>query len=398
MTQHFDIAVVGNGLIGSAASRYLSAMGLTVAAIGPEEPPNYQAHQGVFASHYDQGRITRITDPDLIWGTLAARSIAAYHKVERASGVTFHHPTGHLRVSPNGPANQERLEKAEEVGRTLGAVYTWQRHTDLARIFPTLRFADGSQAIWERGGAGYVNPRQMAQAQLIVAAKQGATVVRETVVKVQKQNGSVELMTDANQTYKAHKVLVAAGAYSGFLLDRPLDLQRKAVTVLLAELGPRDAGRLAGLPSIIYYVDDHPVISSIYSAPPTGYPDGKLYFKIGGTLHTPVYLHTPEEIRGWFHTTGNPIESAALHEVLLNMIPGLQPLSFQTRPCVVTYTAHEYPYVDQFDDGQIFLAAGGCGSSAKSANEIGHIAARLVAKGRWDYDLPAHNFKACFLS
>ena len=82
----FDIAVIGNGMMGSAASRYLSATGQTVLAIGPGEPADWQAHQGVFASHYDQGRITRIIDPDPVWAHLAARSIAVYPEIEASKG------------------------------------------------------------------------------------------------------------------------------------------------------------------------------------------------------------------------------------------------------------------------------------------------------------------------
>ena len=58
MSEIFDVAVIGNGMIGAAASRYLSAAGLQVAAVGPSEPANWKTHEGAFASHYDEGRIT----------------------------------------------------------------------------------------------------------------------------------------------------------------------------------------------------------------------------------------------------------------------------------------------------------------------------------------------------
>src|SRR5215207_8952651 len=62
MQQTFDIGVIGNGMMGAAATRYLSTTGQHIVAIGPGEPEDWQSHQGVFASHYDQGRITRIID------------------------------------------------------------------------------------------------------------------------------------------------------------------------------------------------------------------------------------------------------------------------------------------------------------------------------------------------
>lgn len=63
----FDIAVIGLGMIGSAALRYLSqpAAGLHTVGIGPAEPRDWASHQGAFASHYDQAQITRVTDPNM---------------------------------------------------------------------------------------------------------------------------------------------------------------------------------------------------------------------------------------------------------------------------------------------------------------------------------------------
>lgn len=393
----FDVAVIGNGMIGAAATRYLSAAGLRVAGIGPGEPENWQSHQGVFASHYDQGRITRIIDPDPVWGLLGKRSIEVYRELETASGVKFHHAATCLRVSPEPSAPGDTFWPSEQVGRDLDAAFTIEREGEgLTEIFPFLRFPAGSLALWERGGAGYVNPRQVVQAQLTIARQQDAAIISEAVTAFKTTAAGVAITMTSGQTVQAQKVLIAAGAYSGWLLGRPLDLRRKAVTILLAALSPVEAARLRALPSIIYRLDQHPVLASIYSLPPIVYPDGKTYLKIGGTLRTPRYLQSAEETRDWFHTDGNPIEAEALREVLFAMIPKLTATTLQTKPCVVTYTAHDRPYVDQIDD-RVFIAAGGCGSAAKSSNEIGRMGALLVEQGQWAYDLPAENFVARYV-
>jgi sarcosine oxidase len=392
MMTRVDIAVIGNGMIGAAATRYLSATGLRVAGIGPGEPENWKTHQGVFASHYDQGRITRIIDPDPVWGLLGKRSMALYSEIEARSGIKFHHPASCLRVSPDPETPGDMLLQAEQVGRELDAAFTLEREDEgLNEIFPFLRFPSGSLALWERGGAGYINPRQLVQAQLTIAGQQGAAIILEAAVAIKTGPSGVTVTTTAGQEIQAHKVLIAAGAYSGWLLGRPLDLRRKAVTVLLAELPPAEAARLRAVPSIIYRLENHPVLASIYSLPPILYPDGKTYLKIGGTLRATKYVHSTDEVRDWFHTDGNPMEVEALREVLLTMIPDLAAASFQSKPCVVTYTAHDRPYIDQLDTA-IYLAAGGCGASAKSSNEIGRIGALLVGQDNWHYDLPAENF------
>jgi len=392
----FDVAVIGNGMIGAAATRYLSAAGLRVAGIGPGEPENWKSHQGVFASHYDQGRITRIIDPDPVWGLLGKRSIAAYREIEAGSGIKFHYNATCLRVSPEPSAPGDTFWQAEQVGRDLDAPFTIEREGEgLNEIFPFLRFPAGSLALWERGGAGYINPRQLVQAQLTVAQRQAAVIIPEAVTTIKTTAAGVTITTETGQTVQAQKVLIAAGAYSGWLLERSLDLRRKAVTVLLAELSPAEAARLRAVPSMICRLDQHPVLASIYSLPPIVYPDGKSYLKIGGTLRTPRYLQSAAETRDWFHSDGNPIEVEALREALFAMIPDLtvHNQSVQTNPCVVTYTAHDRPYIDQIDD-RIFIAAGGCGSAAKSSNEMGRMGALLVEQGQWTYDLPAENFVA----
>ena len=66
----YDVAVIGAGMFGSAAAKYLAAAGLRTLIIGAEEPQDWQEHDGVFGSHYDEARITRIVDPDPYWGEM----------------------------------------------------------------------------------------------------------------------------------------------------------------------------------------------------------------------------------------------------------------------------------------------------------------------------------------
>jgi glycine/D-amino acid oxidase-like deaminating enzyme len=114
--------------------------------------------------------------------------------------------------------------------------------------------------------------------------------------------------------------------------------------------------------------------------------------KIGGPLFTHPTLQTPEAIRHWFQSTGNPTEIAALQRALLELIPDLPVRGWSSKPCMNTYTAHGYPYVDQLDD-QLFVCTGGCGSAAKSSDEIGRMGALLAQHGTWVYDLPATTFR-----
>ena len=98
--QHHDVAVVGLGLIGSGALRALADAGQRCVGVGPAEPADWSNHPGVFASHYDSGRITRHLDRVREWGVLAARSIAGYADLEARSGIAFHRPVGVVLAVP----------------------------------------------------------------------------------------------------------------------------------------------------------------------------------------------------------------------------------------------------------------------------------------------------------
>jgi glycine/D-amino acid oxidase-like deaminating enzyme len=393
----FDYIVVGKGLIGSAAGRYLSATGEKVALIGPDEPADRQTHRGVFASHYDQGRITRILDEDLTWARLAQRSIDQYRFIERESGIQFYHPVGGLQVGPTPGTSDDFIAKTEAVGHRVRADFKTYTGDALPRAVPHYRFPAGTTGLLETGGAGYINPRSLVKAQLKIASRQGAAIIKDTVATVEKKGELVEVRTIAGQTYQAPKVLIAAGAYTNQLLGHKLDLTVRALTILMAEVSEAEVARLAGMPTLIYDLPVYDLIPSIYMAPPIKYPDGKYYLKIGGNLRPYTNLHTFEEMLDWFHTQGNPMEGKALKAILQAIVPGLKALSFQTKPCVTTYTPGDHPFIGAIDDGFIYVAAGGCGSAAKSSNEIGHIAARLVEKSTWTYDIDAETFKVSYV-
>ena len=110
----YDYAVIGKGLIGSAAVRYLSQSSSSVVLIGPDEPVgDWRNHDGVFASHYDQGRITRLLDPSIEWGVWAHRSIAEYAAIEKASGIRFYYPCGGV-LAGQASVPASRIDQVEE--------------------------------------------------------------------------------------------------------------------------------------------------------------------------------------------------------------------------------------------------------------------------------------------
>lgn len=392
----FDVAVVGLGLMGSAALRALSEdAGLRAVGVGPAEPEDWARHDGAFASHYDHGRITRVTDPHHTWAVLAQRSIKAYPAIAERGGIAFHHPVGHLRL---GLAPDDAVIAASELsGQELGAPLERLEGAALAERFPYLRFPAGAVGLYELGGAGWVNPRALVAAQLAAAQAQGAAVLRDEVRAIRRAGGDFELDTRGGRTIAVARVLVSAHGYSGELL-RPLiggalAIENRAQTVVYAELRPEQGAALAGMPSLIWPLKGHPVLPSVYTTSPARYADGRWYLKIGGPLHAHKTLDTPEAILGWFRGPGNPDEIAGLRETLQAIMPGLDIIGWGHKVCMTSYTSHGLPFIDRLDDG-LFVCAGGCGAAAKSSDAIGRLGAELARHGEWRDDLPADGFRA----
>ena len=107
----FDCIVIGKGLIGSAAARYLSQSQKNVAVIGPDEHPDVN-EAIVFSSHYDEGRVQRVIGVDPVWTLLNLQSSRQYNFLEQETGITFHSGVGCLYVNPAGMDSYlEQIEK-----------------------------------------------------------------------------------------------------------------------------------------------------------------------------------------------------------------------------------------------------------------------------------------------
>ena len=392
----YDIAVIGKGLIGSAAARHLAVSfhDLKVCVIGPDEPQIRKAHDGVFASHYDQGRITRVLDPSPLWGHLARESIKQYPVIENASGIQFHHRVGCLRAT-------DIPERIKQVDNCAAQYRPPHRRLDAAacrEAHPYLSFSDDFVA-WDEGGeAGYINPRSLIQAQLKAAEGNGAVVVREIVTRWQGASDGHEIHTREGSLIPAGKILLTAGGYSNTLLEKKLHLRTKSHTILLAEIPPAEVNRLKTMPSVISSFD-HPLVDSLYMLPPVLYPDGKTYIKLGPSGWNEHFLDATEhdrELLDWFYSDGQQVIAEAMMAAMHKMIPGLQTLSYQSVPCLITYSAHGNPYVDEVREKSVYVATAGNGMGAKSSDEIGRMGALLCATDDWHSELDRDDFRVVY--
>jgi glycine/D-amino acid oxidase-like deaminating enzyme len=380
-----DVAVVGLGLVGAAALRHLTAAGQRCIGIGPTEPGDWSKHDGVFASHYDSGRLTRRLDKRREWAVLAGRAIDAYPEIEAKSGIAFHWPVGVMMAD----IDPGRVEAIITVAAALGVGF---ERFEAGESFGEDRVSvpEGATVLREPPPGGFIDPRRMLAAQLAIARQQGADIVEEQLVGIAVAGSGWTLRTTRGTVIEAAQVMIAAGPHADELVGLPRTplIDVVAETVVLARVSEAEQRRLADLPSII--VDGHD--DHLYIVPPTEYPDGHTYVKLGATRHDQWVLSPPER-REWMTGAQHAADLDWLHGLMMGVLPGLHADGWSTKPCLIPDTPTKLPYLEITEPGLV-MAVGTNGYAAKSADAIGALAAGLVVNGAWtDPDLNEQSFR-----
>lgn len=373
------IAVIGRGLIGSAAARHLAEAGESVMLIGPAEPADKAAHRGVFGSHYDEGRITRALDPEPFWSRVSRASIARYPDLEARSGIDFFSEVGTLMAGPEGGT---LIGRVEDLAARDGIACDRMNAPALAKRFPYYDFPDGTLGFFERAGAGHISPRRLVAAQTVLAQGAGAEVVDRVVIGLAETDGGVEIETPEG-AIRADRALVAAGGFTNMVLPSPLPITVYARTVALFEVDEAEAGRLAGQPSLIWL---DPSGEDPYLLPAIRYPDGRIFLKLGGDPED-IALPDSEATKAWFRSGGAPDVAAYLETQMRKRMPDLVIKAVHRAACVTTYSARNMPIIAPVS-ARIAVATAGNGRGAKNSDELGRLGAEAVL-GRADPALAA---------
>lgn len=373
------IIIVGRGMIGSAAARHLAGMNDGIVLIGPDEPADYAAHDGVFASHYDEGRMTRISDPDPDWAVTSKRSIERYAEIESESGIPFFTNSRYLGI---GSTDTSYLDRAAAAGRSLGADLTRMDAPGIRALYPFLSVPDDVDGLHEDKNAGHLNPRAMVRAQTEVARKRGATIVNDRATAIRPVPGGIEVELADGTARQAEKVLIATGGFTDACALSPLDLKLRVFgrTVLFCRTEAAVSRELSNMPTLGH------AETGAYILPPIRYPDGHDYLKIGiGTTEDPEF-RSLAELNRWFKQPGSSTNQTRFRAFLENLIPVLKDCRhWHTATCAVTWTTTGLPYIDHVLDDRIAVAVGGNGKGAKSSDDWGWIAAHLIAGAEWEH-------------
>ena len=246
--------------------------------------------------------------------------------------------------------------------------------------------------MFEAGPAGYIDPRRLLDAQLAAARADGAALVREAVVRRERGEGGHLLHTEGGETIEAATVVLATGSYANAYLlpGGTLPLRVKTEVTILVRLSRDALQAFETMPTLIYDVG-HPTLADFYLVPPTTYPDGHVYLKAGADTVGDETLATREAQNEWMRAGDSERHHQDFRELLGELMPELPLEKTSMKRCLITYTAHGLPYIDELEPGLI-VATGGNGRGAKSSDAIGAAAAEL-ALGRWSDPLARERFR-----
>ncbi len=409
MQKCFDVTVIGAGMFGSAAAKYLSKDQQNIALVGPAESIHKQSasFQLSFGAYYDEARITRRLGWDKVWAETDARSLNRFREIEETSGISFFHEKGSLVLLAQSIAH-----RTEAIVKQCQFAYIpVQRMTQESMKYrwPYLnipQLSGGVDGLFEEQMAGYLNPRKLVAAQLTIFERNGGSLIRGNATLVEKNilSGLWEIhVTDNNQVRKLYtkKVLVAAGTFINHNNILPygykLDLTTFTEPNLLFELDEESVIRLNTMPATIIVdpADTGNENKSIYLLPPIKYPDGKWYIRIGPGMQPIIkQLETFEEMREWFVqqqiTKGQRDFLMHMKQILL---PDLTYKSIKEACCIVEKTPSHYPYIGPIDGDTTFqVVTGGNGHGARGSDEIGRLAANVMLGKEWNFPIDQRCF------
>jgi sarcosine oxidase len=250
--------------------------------------------------------------------------------------------------------------------------------------------------IYEGASAGLIQPRNLILAQLTAFRNFGGREIKEVVVDLQKVDGVWTATSDSGAQYSSKKVLIAAGAFTNFfnLLPKKLKFQNKSEVVITAELPESDFEKLSGMPSVLFEICREE-FDGIYLTAPLELEDGRKILKMGLNQSLDLNLDRHEEMVQWFQRDSFREFGPVLERELFKLFPTIEFLKTELKPCVISRTATESPYIGEVEDG-LFVAHGCNGYSAMSSDAQGRQGAKLLATGKFDEGYQESDFQLAY--
>jgi len=364
-TDSFDAIVLGLGGMGSAAAAELARRGRRV--LGLEQFPLVHSR----GSSHGQTRVIRqayYEHPDYV--PLARRAFERWFELEKATGKKLLTDCGCLNV---GTPDSELVTGIRRAAREHSLPVEELSATEIAKRYPAMRFPDDMLGVLEHR-AGFLLVEECVRAHCDEAIKHGAELhAEEPVVSWAVDGAGVQVKT-AKGTYRADKLVIAAGSWANQLLNDcglPLRVMRQVqlwfgssqpqlVTQdrLPMFLAQTPLGHFYGIPSIEPWGQK---TARHYGEPELPSPDG-----VDWTVHDR--------------------DETPVREFLREYLPGVDGPRTHAQVCQYTLTPDRHFVIDLHPEyPQVCVAAGFSGHGFKFAPVVGEILADFAERGHTNH-------------
>ncbi|NXV99192.1 SOX oxidase, partial [Fregetta grallaria] len=297
-------------------------------------------------SSHGQSRITRSAYPRAPYARMMPDSFRLWQRLEAEAGTSLYRRTGLVVLGPAGDPELEGCRRSLGADKVLDA-------SMLARRFPSLRLHAGEVAMWDGTGGVLFADRALRAVQDVFRRHGGTLRDGEKVLRIEP--GAVLTVTTTAGVYRAPRLIIAAGAWTGALmapLGLCLPLQPLRIDVCYwreKEPGSPSTGR-AGPCFMALGLSRAP--HGVYGLPALEYPGlVKVCYHHGSPTDPEERDRAPP---------GAPCPNIALlSSFISSYLPGLEPRPAVVETCLYTNTPDEDFILDRHPKfSNIIIGAG----------------------------------------
>ncbi|MGH3159870.1 MAG: FAD-dependent oxidoreductase [Streptosporangiaceae bacterium] len=348
--ERVDVAVVGSGLMGSAAARALGGRGVQTVLL---EQFGLGHARG---SSHGATRIFRFTYPDPGYVRMALLAREKWLRLEEDAGQELLVTTGGLDAGPDARPCAAALSEC-------GVRHSWLVEGELRERFPQVMAGPGEEMLLQPDAGVLLAGRAVAAMQEL-ARRDGVSIRERAPVLGFEPRGERVLLRTAAGEISARVAVVAAGGWNGPLLAGVVPRVPR-LRVTLQQISYFSPCLGSGWPTFIESQEGRP---TWYTVPAAGEAPG-----IKVASHAPGRVVDPGA--GPFEPTD--AELAAEAELYVRQrLPGLDPAGFGAETCLYTITDDEDFVVDRV--GPVVVGGGGSGHAFKFGPLLGEMLADLA--------------------
>jgi sarcosine oxidase len=350
--ERVEVAVVGSGLLGSAAAWALAARGLRPVVL---EQFGLGHTRG---SSHGATRIFRLSHPDPGYVRMAVAAQPAWARLQAAAGEELLVTTGGLDAGPGAGACAAALAEC-------GAGHSWLTAEQVSNRFPGIAARPGERMLFQPDAGVCLADRTVAALHRL-ARQLGADIHPGSPVLAIEPDGDRAIVRTPAGAISAGVAVAAAGPWSGRLLAGTVTRAPRLTPTLqqVRYFRPREASP-AAWPALIEWPSAGPVW---YAVPVHGGAPG-----VKVAAHAPG---RPVDPRDGPFTGIDPGQEDQATEYVRDRLPGLDPAPVAPETCLYTMTADEDFVLDR--EGPVVVGTGCSGHAFKFGPMLGEILAALA--------------------